>query len=131
MKTRLIKLALFTLFVGITASWVVAQDATATSDSKSDVRTITGCVSKGDSVDEFTLTANDGSTWEVRSSRVSLADHVGHTVAATGVVSNSKMHNLKEDTKEAAKDTGMKHSDTEHGHLKITDVQMVSESCQR
>ncbi|GAC1436891.1 MAG: hypothetical protein NVS1B11_21250 [Terriglobales bacterium] len=131
MKTRLIKLALFTLFVGITASWVVAQDATATSDSKSDVRTITGCVSKGDSADEFTLTANDGSTWEVRSSRVSLADHVGHTVTATGVVSNSKMHNLKEDTKEAAKDTGMKHSDTEHGHLKITDVQMVSDSCQR
>jgi len=26
------------------------------------------------------------------------------------------MHNLKEDTKEAAKDTGIKKDDSEHGH---------------
>jgi hypothetical protein len=39
------------------------------------------------------------------------------------------MHNMKEDAKEAAKDSGMKKSDTEHGHLTITDVKMVSESC--
>ena len=62
-------------------------------------------------------------------SRVALAEHVGHTVTATGVVSNAKMHNMKEDAKETAKDSGMKKSDTEHGHMKITDVKMVSESC--
>jgi len=56
---------------------------------------------------------------------------VGHTISATGVVSNATAHNLKEDTKDAAKDTGMKKNNTEHGHLKITDVQMVSESCQK
>ena len=66
---------------------------------------------------------------EVRRSRVALAEHVGHTVTATGVVSNAKMHNLKEDAKETAKDSGMKKSDAEHGHMKITDVKMVSESC--
>jgi hypothetical protein len=33
--------------------------------------------------------------------------------------------------KDAAKDTGMKKDNTEHGHLKITAVQMVSESCQQ
>ena len=60
---------------------------------------------------------------------MALAEHVGHTVTATGVVSNATMHNLKEDAKDAAKDSGMKKSDSEHGHMQITDVKMVSESC--
>jgi hypothetical protein len=96
---------------------------------KANVRDVTGCLSKGDSAKEFLLTGTDGSTWEVRSSRVHLAEHVGHTVTATGVVSNAKMHNMKEDAKETAKDSGMKKSDAEHGHMTITDVKMVSESC--
>ena len=99
--------------------------------SKGDVREITGCLSKGDSANEFLLTGNDGSTWEVRSSAVALADHVGHTVTATGVVSNAKMHNMKEDAKGVAKDVGMKNNNTEHGHLKVTDVRRVSDSCQQ
>jgi len=96
---------------------------------KADVRQVTGCLAKGDSAKEFVLTGSDGSTWEVRSSNVALAEHVGHTVTATGVVSNATMHNLKEDAKEAAKDSGMKKDDSEHGHLKVTAVKMVSESC--
>jgi hypothetical protein len=96
---------------------------------KADVRDVTGCLAKGDSAKEFVLTGNDGSTWEVRSSKVDLAEHVGHTVTATGVVSNAAMHNMKEDAKDAAKDSGMKKDDSEHGHLKVTAVKMVSESC--
>ena len=96
---------------------------------KADVRDVTGCLAKGDSAKEFVLTGNDGSTWEVRSSNVDLAGHVGHTVTATGVVSNATMHNMKEDAKDAAKDSGMKKDDSEHGHLKVTAVKMVSESC--
>jgi hypothetical protein len=108
---------------------VIAVSTLALAKSKADVRDITGCLSKGDSAHEFMLTGNDGSTWEVRSSRVALSEHVGHTITATGVVSNAKMHNMKEDEKEAAKDSGMKKSDAEHGHMKITDVKMVSDSC--
>ena len=97
---------------------------------KADVRDVTGCLSKGDSANEFLLTGDDASTWEVRSSKVALGKHLGHTVTATGVVSNAKMHNLKEDTKDAAKDAGMKNTNNnEHGHLKITALKMVSESC--
>ena len=96
---------------------------------KADVRDVTGCLAKGDSAKEFVLTGNDGSTWEVRSSKVDLAEHVGHTVTATGVVSNATMHNMKEDANEAAKDSGMKKTDNEHGHLKVTAVKMVSDSC--
>jgi len=35
----------------------------------------------------------------------------------------------KEDAKEAAKDSGMKKSDAEHGHLTVTEIKMVSDSC--
>ena len=96
---------------------------------KADVRDVTGCLSKGDSAKEFLLTGNDGSTWEVRSSKVALAEHVGHTVTATGVVSNATAHNMKEDAKDAAQDSGMKKTNAEHGHLTVTVVKMVSDSC--
>jgi hypothetical protein len=132
MTTKLNRLLMCLILASLTASWAVAQDQT--SDSKStDVRTVTGCLTKGDSADEFLLTGNDDSTWEVRGSKsgVDLISHVGHTISATGVVSNATAHNLKEDAKDTAKDTGMKKNNTEHGHLKITDVQMVSESCQK
>ena len=133
MSTKLNRLLLCLILAGLTASWAVAQEGSSDSKSKADVRTVTGCLSQGDSADEFLLAGNDGSTWEVRASKsgVDLARHVGHTVSATGVVSNAMAHNLKEDTKDAAKDTGMKKNNTEHGHLKVTDVQMLSESCQK
>jgi hypothetical protein len=38
---------------------------------------------------------------------------------------------MKEDTKEMASDAGMKKSNTEHGHLKVTNVKMVSDSCSK
>jgi hypothetical protein len=111
-----------------------AGSAFAQDKPKSKVRTITGCLSKAEGGDEYLLTGKNGSTWEVHSSdssdsRVSLSDHVGHTVTATGVVSNAKLHNLKEDAKDAAKDSGVKKNNTEHGHLTITAIKMVRESC--
>src|SRR5262249_9678205 len=118
------------LILACTASvWVLAGDSDE--KSKSDTRTVTGCLTQGDSANEFKLTANDGSTWEVRSDSVSLAEHVGHTVSATGVVSNAKAHNMKEDAKDMAHDAGVKKENREHGHLKVTDVQMVSDSCSK
>src|ERR1700737_710123 len=108
MTTKLNRLLLCLIVGGLAASWAVAQEETSASKSKSDVRTVTGCLTKGDSADEFMLTGNDGSTGEVRGSksRGDLANPVGHTISATGVVSNAMAHNLKEDTKDAAKDTG-------------------------
>jgi len=108
--------------------WVMADDS-ADAKGKSDTRTITGCLSQGDNAKEFNLAANDGSTWELRSSNVALAKHVGHTVEVTGVVSNAMAHNMKEDTKDMAHDAGIKKHNAEHGHMTITDLQMVSHSC--
>jgi hypothetical protein len=110
--------------------WAMSDDSSE-AKGKSDTRSITGCLAQGDSAKEFNLTADDGSTWEVRSSNVSLAEHVGHKVTVTGVVAHAKAHNMKEDTKDMAHDAGMKKENTEHGHLKATDVKMVSESCSK
>ena len=131
MKPKQVSLMLSFVLVVLGSAWMFAQEK---SDNKSNTRTITGCVSKehdSSSSNEYLLTANDGSTWEVRSDSVSLAEHLGHTVSATGVVRASTAHNLKEDAKGAAADAHMKKNNNEHGHMTITDVQMVSKTCER
>lgn len=130
MKSRIGALLLGGLLVVFGLCSAFAQDSTK---DKSNTRTMTGCLSKGGESDskEFLLAATDGSTWEVRGDAVPLADHVGQTVSVTGVVKNATAHNLKEDAKDAAADAHMKKSNTEHGHMTITDVQKVSDTCQK
>lgn len=125
MKTKISGVLALAMAFGAASSF--AQESSP--KPKSDVRTITGCLSKGDSAGEYLLTGKDGSTWEVRSTKVALGDHVGHTVSAHGVVSHAKLHNMKEDAKDAAVDSGVKKNDTEHGHLNVTSLRMVGESC--
>ncbi len=128
MNIKTIRRLVLGLVLGmVSLSWVIAQDANA--KDKSDTRDITGCMSQGDNAKEFLLTGQDGSTWEVRSSKVALADHVGHTVTLTGVVKNNTAHNMKEDAKDAAADAHMTKNNKEHGHMTVTDLQMVSNSC--
>src|ERR1051325_6701662 len=103
MNTNRVSRLVLGLVLGIVSvSWAAAADNT--SKGKSDVRDITGCLSQGDNAKEFLLTGQDGSTWEVRSSKVAWADQVGHTVTVTGVVKNNTAHNMKEDAKDAAAD---------------------------
>jgi hypothetical protein len=130
MKLRLSRLVLFVI-LATCSTWLMAQDDTGSGKGKSGTRTIAGCLTQGDNANEFLLTSSDGSTWEVRSDTVSLADHVGHTISATGVVSNATAHNLKEDAKDAASDAHMTKNNSEHGHMKVTDVKMVSHSCKQ
>jgi hypothetical protein len=130
MTNKWSRLLLCVVLAGLTSAWALAQDTDA--KSKDAVRSITGCLTNGDSANEYLLTGTDGSTWEIHAnSSVDLASHVGHTIEAKGVVSHAKMHDMKEDAKDAAQDSGMKKSNTEHGHLEVTHVRMVGESCQR
>jgi hypothetical protein len=117
------------MFMLASIGLVTAQDATKTTHKKT--RTLTGCLQKGDSADEYNLTTAKGSTWEVKSDSVKLGEHVGHTVTITGVVANATAHGMKEDTKEEMKEHGMDKNATEHGHLTATAVSMVSDSCQK
>jgi hypothetical protein len=103
----------------------------AIAKSKSDIRDVTGCLSNGKSANKFVLNGDDGSMWEAKSSRVNLGKHVGHTVTLTGVVSHAMMHNVKEGAKDVAQYTGASKHNNEHGHLKVTNVNMVSTSCRK
>ena len=124
-KVAIALLALL-LFAG-TAGRAAAQDTPSTTHNKT--RTLTGCLQKGDDADEYKLTTAKGSTWEIKSDAVKLGEHVGHTVAVTGVVSNAAVHGAKEDAKAEAKEHGVGENSTEHGHMTVTGLKMVSESC--
>jgi hypothetical protein len=106
-----------------------AQDTTSSGKSKSADRTVTGCLAKGDSAKEFVLNGQDGSTWNLKSDQVALAEHVGHTVKVKGVVSNVAMHNMKEEAKDAAAGAGVKKENSEHGDMQVASLKMVSGSC--
>jgi hypothetical protein len=88
----------------------------------SSTRTLTGCLSSGEK-GEYSLLANDGSTWELHS-KTNLSKHVGHTVTVTGSVWHAKMHGAKEKVKDETNPDA-----NEHGSLKVASVHHVSESC--
>lgn len=106
-----------------------AQTNEPKKETHKNTRTVTGCVQKDG--DEYQVTAKDGSTWGVKSDSVDLAKHVGHTVTVTGAVSNAALHGAKEDTKAEAKEHGVGKNSTEHGHMTVTNLKMVSSSCEK
>ncbi|HEX4921934.1 MAG TPA: hypothetical protein VFV92_14490 [Candidatus Bathyarchaeia archaeon] len=121
---------LIALFMFVAAAGLaMAQDTTKTTHKKT--RTLTGCLQKGEDANEFNLTVKDGGNWEIKSDSLKLGEHVGHTVKITGVVSNATAHGMKEDAKEEMKEHGMDKHTAEHGHMTVTDLTMVSETCQK
>jgi hypothetical protein len=100
-------------------------------DKGAEVRTLTGCLSKGDSAHEYKLTTENGGTWELHSKTVKLSPHAGHTVTVTGKVRAADLHGAKEKAKDEMKEHGMDKDATEHGHLNVTKVSMVSDSCKK
>lgn len=75
---------------------------------------VTGCLRQGAAANIYTLTDEDGKTWDLRSRTVALDPHVGHTVTATGTIPKSD-----------------KPSDdnTPQNHLVVTAVKMVRNNC--
>ena len=126
LATGLIALLLFATAVPLLA-------ANGNDKDSDKARTLTGCLQKGDEANEYALTAGDGSTWELRSDSVNLAPHVGHTVTITGTASrvHAKAHEMKEKAKEEMQEHGMTKNENEHGHLQVTHLTMVSESCRQ
>jgi len=97
-----------------------AQD---TQDKSQMTRTVTGCLENGHDANEYDLIA-DNAKWHLKSDNVRLADHVGQKVKVDGVVSNAAFHGMKEDLK-----AEVEKKPTETGHLTVTNLDMVSESC--
>ncbi|MBZ5646977.1 MAG: hypothetical protein LAN37_07110 [Acidobacteriia bacterium] len=119
-------IALF-MFAGA-AGLAMAEEPTKTTHKKT--RTLTGCLQKGEEAHEYNFAAKDGSAWEIKSDSVKLHKHVGHTVRITGVVSMAKLHGMKEDAKAEMKEHGVEKHTAERGHMTVTHLTMVSDTCQ-
>jgi hypothetical protein len=124
-----VKMAMAFVALFLFARMSTAQDTTKTTHKK--VRTLTGCLQKGDSANEYKLTTAKGATWEIKSDSLNLGEHAGHRVTITGVLPNATMHGMKEDAKAEAREHGMDKNSTEHGHMTVTNLKMVSETCQK
>ena len=57
MTNKLSRLLFCVVLVAAASVWAVAQDSDANSNSKAEVRTITGCLTKSGSGSEYLLTA--------------------------------------------------------------------------
>jgi hypothetical protein len=94
------------------------------SNNKSGNVTVTGCVQKGDEADEFSLTGDDGKLYDLRSTSVKLADHVGHKVTVSGKFKPEGKDEDEDEAKES-KEGGKK----EAGDITVASLKMVSSSC--
>src|SRR6266403_2115750 len=116
----------------VAASTLLMAPAIASSGDKSaEVRTLTGCLSKAEGAHKYKLTTENGATWELHSKTVKLSPHRGHTVTVTGKVRTADLHGAKEKVKDEMKEHGVDKDSTEHGHLKVANISMVSDSCKK
>ena len=96
----------------------------------SHIKTVTGCLQKGDEAGEFSITGEDGKTWEVSSKSVKLDEHVGHQVTVTGSAHReSKAEEKAEEKKEGQMEKAA--GKEEYGDLRVTDLKMVKETCNK
>jgi hypothetical protein len=110
-----------TLLIGLAVLGLCSiGQAQQSSTSKSQETSVTGCLQRGTSSGDFTITASDGKKYDLRSSAssVKLEDHVGHRVTIKGTAetgSTKSSSNSKTGTAET---------------LEVSSLSMVSTSCQ-
>src|SRR5438093_13697370 len=107
---------LLTGMVGLALTCGLAQGAKKGSSNREKMvgqeMTVTGCLQKeAKEKNEYLITGADGKTWGAKSKSVTLGDHLNHKVTVTGKV-----------TKE-------EHG-SEAGDLDVTNLTMVSQTCQ-
>ena len=96
----------------------------------SHIKSVTGCLQKGDEAGEFSITGEDGKTWELSSKSVKLDEHVGHQVMVTGSAHReSKAQEKAEEKKEGQMQKAA--GKEEYDDLRVSDLKMVSETCNK
>jgi hypothetical protein len=87
-------------------------------------KTITGCLRKGYEPGEFSITAEDGKVWGLRSSAVKLGGHLGHKVTVSGLITHeSKAGDAKNENTESEP------GNDESGDLRVDSLKMISRTC--
>ena len=86
--------------------------------------TVTGCLQKGDEPDEFSITGEDGKTYDLHSTAVNLSKHLGHKVTVTGKFKAESSEKEKAESEEHEKKGAV-----EAGEIRVTTLKMVSDTC--
>jgi hypothetical protein len=95
----------------------VTQDNQENTDNST--HNVTGCLERSSTVNLYTLTDEDGKTWDLRSKTVPLGTHVGHTVTLTGTIPKN------------SKDSGSSGNTAPQNRLLVTSVKMVRDNCKQ
>ncbi len=100
--------------------------AAIAADKPSSSQTVTGCLQKGGESVGFYIIGSDGTHWELYpADKVSLADHVGHTVTVDGSIVKRSPAQEKKSQPFEKKEIGA----GAHHDLQVSSVKMVSETC--
>jgi hypothetical protein len=113
MLAAILGLALFAF-----GAWSQSKES---QEKKGEEVTITGCLAKGESADEFAITQG-GKKYGLKSRRVKLADHLGHKVTVTGVITRGPGEGEEEEKEEEG--------GGEYADVRVTSLKMISTSCQ-
>ena len=129
MKSRVSHLLLGLCLLLLPAALMAQQSTPSTdqpgmSNGNSQSVTATGCLQKGSEAGGYYLTGDDGKTWELTGQ--GLSQHVGHKITVTGQqLQGSKSQEQKVESSEKSEAGG-----NQYGDLRVSNVQMVSASCQ-
>ncbi len=118
-------LLVFAVVVALSSWYLVAQGRDK--DEKAGTGksiTVTGCLAKGDSPNEFYLTGDNGQKYEIRSDSVPLSEHVGHKVKVTGTT-------VTESAGDDDDEKGERNERAEHeaANLQVSKLEHLSKTC--
>jgi len=115
LKATIATLALTMIMMAIPG---VARAQDNASDS---TQTVTGCLQKGPTASNYTMTDENGKLWDLHSKTVQLGPHIGHTVTVTGTIPQKSKGNGNDTSGDTSP----------QNHLRVTNLKMVSDSCQQ
>ena len=118
---------IFAVLVALSSCYLLAQAQDKDEQGAGKSVTVTGCLAKGDSANEFNLTADNGQKYELRSDSVPLSEHVGHKVKVTGTTAKESAAEEKEEKGE--KGERNEAGEREAAHLQVSKVEHLSTSC--
>ena len=105
-------------------SSAIAQDTHDKSAAGDKSVTVTGCLAQGDEANEYSIRDANGKIYGLKSSSVNLKPHLGHQVSITGTP-------MKEEGSSKRSTESKTGKAEESEHLRVSDLKMISSSCQQ
>ena len=121
-KTKTVRqlLVMVTVLSLMPITFVAWSQSKERHEAKGKMVSITGCLKKGESADEFAITQN-GKQYGVKSTRVKLADHLGHEITVRGYFTRAPG---EDEEGEKAEEGGGEYAD-----VQVTSLKMISTTC--